>query len=156
MHKWAKQKEGLEPTFRDLKGFVTAGNELPEGFDKGSLPQLDLFCEHISTKTYVLWAKTYNLKWSFYVFHSLNDMGLPLTDVDKLKAHVLDHWTTQESQAKHAAVWDESMAMAGAEQTFEHVLRHVATAHGMEGRVSLLDYMVTSRDDAFCPIYVLP
>ena len=144
MRTWAKRKEGQESSFQDLKGYVTAGNELPEGFTTGSLPQLDRFWNNMSTKTYVLWAKTYNLKWSFYVFHSLNDTGLPLTDANKLKAHVLDRWVTQDSQAKHAAVWDESMAMVGGEQTFEHVLRYIAIAHGMESRTSLLDYMVSS------------
>lgn len=139
---WAKRTEAQDPTYLDLKRFVDA-NALPAGFKEGSLPQLDTFWSNMSQNTWILSAKTYDLKWSFYVFHSLNDTGLPLTDVDKLKAHVLDRWVTPDSQAKHAAAWDDCMAMVGGEEVYERILRYVAIAHGMGSRVALLDYMVS-------------
>lgn len=94
--------------------------------------------------TYMLWAQTYDLGWAFHVFKSMNDTGRPLTDTDKLKAHVLNCWKSEEEgQIKRAKEWDTSFQQAGGENPFRHVILHMAVAHGMNDRVSLLDFMVS-------------
>lgn len=119
------------------------GDGLPESYELVCLTQLDNFWDMMSKKTYVLWAQTYNLDWAFHVFHGLNSRGVPLTDINKLKAHVLNLWTTEgKAQKGHAETWDDSMAFVGGEGKFEQILRYMAITHGMDNRVAFLDYMV--------------
>ena len=100
----------------------------------------------MSKRTWVLWAKTYNLDWAFHVFHGLNSRGVPLTDINKLKAYVLNQWTSEEAQTSHAVQWDDSMACVGGEGKFEQILRYMAITHGMDNRGVFLDYMVCLLD----------
>ena len=91
----------------------------------------------------MLWAKTFDLGWAFYIFKSMNDTGRPLTDIDKLKALVLNCWKPEEDgQAKRAREWDRSIQQAGGEEPFRHVILHMAMAHGKDDSMLLLDYMV--------------
>lgn len=107
-------------------------------------PVFDAFLSHMRKHTYMLWAKTYDLSWAFHVFKSMNDTGRPLTDIDKLKALVLNSWKhEQEGQITRAREWNDSIEQAGGEKPFKHVIIHMAVANGMDKRMSLLDYMVS-------------
>ena len=100
----------------------------------------------------MLWAKTYDLSWAFHVFKSMNDTGRPLTDIDKLKALVLNCWKHgNDGQIERAKQWNRSIEQAGGEKPFKHVIIHMAVAHGMDKRMSLLDYMVSELAELnFC------
>ncbi len=140
VQKWANCTESQMPSYRQFKCLVDDPEcSLPECYTRGSLPQLQRFWTTMISNRWLLWASTYDLDWAFHVFHSLNSRGVPLSDVNKLKAHVLNQWSSETYQIKQR---DASMAAVGGENMFEQVLRYMAIVNGMENRVAFLDYMV--------------
>lgn len=143
-YKQIKQYEASNPGTGSQAAGTSHAAELEEHFGEKA-EVLDHFQKSVRTSTYILWAKTYDLSWAFHVFKSMNDTGRPLTDVDKLKALILNCWKHENSaQEDRAKQWYRSIAQAGGEKPFRHVIVHMAVAHGMDKRVSLLDYMVST------------
>ena len=105
--------------------------------------QLDVFWKSVRETSFVIWAKSFDLSWAFYVFKSMNETGRPLSEIDKLKALVMNCWKHDgEGQRFRAEQWDKSKQLAGGETPFKHVIMHMAFAHGKRKDSSLLDYMV--------------
>lgn len=114
-------------------------SELQPGLDV-----LNNFDMDMLKNTYILWAETYDLSWAFHVFKSMNETGLELTDIDKLKALVVACWAMEsKAQETHADQWDQCIADAGGEKKFRHVLHMMAYANGMRHNTGLLQYMVS-------------
>ena len=110
------------------------------------LVQLTNFWQHMAEKTYLIWVQTKDLDWAFRVFHSLNDTGVPLKDIDKLKAHMLNNWSSHgAAQLSHAKTWNDCITMVGGEDAFDQVVRYIAIGAGMDLRENLLDFMVSRQ-----------
>ena len=108
------------------------------------LTHLSKFWENMSEKTYLIWVQTADLDWAFRVFHSLNDTGVPLKDIDKLKAHMLNNWASLgEAQLKNANKWNECIEKVGGEDKFDQIVRYIAIGAGMGLRDNLLVFMVS-------------
>lgn len=113
------------------------------------LTQLSQFWENMSEKTYLIWVQTADLDWAFRVFHSLNDTGVPLKDIDKLKAHMLNSWASLgDAQLKNANKWIECIEMVGGEDEFDQIVRYIAIGAGMGLHDNLLMFMVSLSDMA--------
>ena len=78
--------------YRGLAQFCqTSSFDVHERAYQAVLGQLDKFWVNMSEHTYLIWVKTTDLDWAFRVFHTLNDTGVHLKDIDKLKAHMLNN-----------------------------------------------------------------
>ena len=111
------------------------------------LKHLSQFWENMSEKTYLIWVQTADLDWAFRVFHSLNDTGVPLKDIDKLKAHMLNSWASLgDAQLKNANKWIQCIEMVGGEDEFDQIVRYIAIGAGMGLRENLLTFMVSLFD----------
>lgn len=125
-------------------------------FDEGTvtaydvvLTQLSDFWENMAENTYLIWVQTKDLEWAFRVFHSLNDTGVPLKDIDKLKAHMLNNWSSHGgAQLNHAKTWNDCIKMVEEEDAFDQVVRYIAIGAGMDLRDNLLVFMVNHQTDA--------
>ena len=124
-------------------GSISYADEVSSELEPG-LEVLNDFNKHMSQKTYVLWAETFDLSWAFHVFKSMNDTGLELSDTDKLKALVVACWSMESrAQETHADQWAQCVVDAGGAREFRHVLHMMAYANGMRYNTGLLQYMVT-------------
>lgn len=113
----------------------------------GVLTQLSDFWENMAENTYLIWVQTKDLEWAFRVFHSLNDTGVPLKDIDKLKAHMLNNFSSHgDAQLNHAKTWNDCIKMVEEEDAFDQVVRYIAIGAGMDLRDNLLVFMVSHQN----------